>query len=137
MKRLTLASALAWGLAVLAINLMTPRPAHAFIHEIIAALCRFGNEEVIPPGQVKGGFGTQSFVRALQATGLIAGIDQTATNVTIHFNPDIPASKFRDAGVGTVTIPNGIAPGVSLTLDPAIEPDPDFAAHTNCHFSPF
>lgn len=133
MRKLTLASTLALGLAALAINLATPRPAHAFIHEIIGALCRFGNEEVIPPGQVREN--TQSFTRALLATGFITGVDVTATEVTIHFNPDIPASKFISAG-GPLTIPDGIAPGVDLTLDPLVIPDPDFAAHANCHFSP-
>lgn len=134
MRNLTLGSALAFGLAVIGVTLMTPRPAEAFIHEIIGALCRFGNEEVIPPGQVKEG--TRSFVRALQATGFITGIDVTPTEVTVHFNPDIPASKFKSAG-GPLTIPDGFGPGVALTLDPLVIPDPDFAAHSHCHFSPF
>ena len=133
MKKLTLGTALAMGLAVSAITLMTPRPAEAFIHEIIAALCRAGNEEVIPPGQVKVG---QSFIRALFATGFITSVDETATTVTIHFDPTIPASKFKSAGMD-LTIPGGNGDGRDLILSPLVIPDPDFAAHSNCHNSPF
>lgn len=59
-------------LLAVAVSLVTPRPAEASIHEIIAALCRAGGEEVVPHGQNKDG---QSFVRALQATGFISSID--------------------------------------------------------------
>ena len=133
MRQLTLGTAMAIGLAVLAMTLTTPRPAEAFIHEIIAALCRAGNEEVIPPGQVKVG---QSFIRALLATGFITSIDETATAVTINFDPTIPASKFKSAG-GPLTIPGGNGDGRDLILNPLVIPDPQFAAHTNCHNSPF
>ena len=131
MRRVTFGAVFALALAVLAIVLTTPRPADASIHEIIAALCRSGGEEVVPPGQNRQG---NSFLRALQATGFIESIDTSdPTKVVVNFNPDIPASKFRDAGVGDVTIPNGIAPGVDLVLSPGIEPNPDFAAHANCN----
>ena len=129
MRRVSLGMLLAFGLAAVALNLATPRSADAFIHEIIAAMCRQGGEEVIPPGQVRGG---QSFVRALQATGLITSIDATPTQVTIHFDPTIPASKFKSLGFD-LTIPDGFAPGVDLVLNPLIVPDMDFAAHANCH----
>jgi len=109
--------------------LLTPTPAHAFIHEIIAALCRAGGEEVIPPGQIRDG---QSFLRALQATGFIESIEETATTVTINFNPDIPASKFMSAGFN-VTIPGGAGDGRDLILSPLVVPDPDFPAHAACH----
>jgi hypothetical protein len=109
--------------------LVTPAPADAFIHEIIAALCREGGEEVIPPGQVRDG---QSFVRALQATGVIESIVATADAVTITFDPTRPASKFMSAGFDLV-IPNGAGPGVDLILSPLIVPDPSFPAHANCH----
>ena len=130
MRKLTLGTAAALGLAVLAVNLVTPRPAEAFIHEIIAALCRAGGEEVVPPGQVRDG---QSFVRALMATGFISSIDTSdPTKVVIHFDPTIPASKFKSAGFDLM-IPNGAGPGVALVLSPLVIPDPDFAAHANCH----
>jgi len=129
MRRLSLGMILASGLAALALNLATPRSADAFIHEIIAALCRTGGEEVIPPGQVRGG---QSFVRALQATGLISSIDTSPTQVVIHFDPTISPSKFKSLGFD-LTIPDGFAPGVDLVLSPLIVADMDFAAHANCH----
>jgi len=129
MRRLSVGMILASGLAALALNLATPRHANAFIHEIIAAMCRAGGEEVIPPGQIRGG---QSFVRALQATGLITSIDTSPTQVVIHFDPTIPASKFKSLGFD-LTIPDGFGPGVDLVLSPLIVPDMDFAAHANCH----
>jgi len=130
MRKLTLGTAAALTLAVLTLNLVTPRPAEAFIHEIIAAMCRAGGEEVIPPGQVKDG---NSFVRALMATGFITSIDTSdPTKVVIHFDPTIPASKFKSAGFD-LTIPDGAAPGVALVLSPLVVPDPDFAAHANCN----
>lgn len=116
---------------VLTVNLATPRPAEALIHEIIGALCHGG--EIVPPGQEKEG---RSFVRALQASGFITSIDESPDNVTVNFDPTVPNSKFRDAGVGDFTIPDGIAPGISLTLSPLVEPDPDFPAHANCPLFP-
>jgi len=131
MRKLTLGTAAALALAVLTLNLMTPRPAEAFIHEIIAAMCRAGGEEVVPPGQVREG--TQSFVRALMATGFITSIDTSdPTKVVIHFDPTIRASKFKSAGFDQ-TIPDGAGPGVALVLSPLVIPDPDFAAHANCN----
>ena len=69
---------------VLAVNLTAPPRANASIHEIIAALCRAGGEEVVPHGQNKDGF---SFLRALQATGFITSIDTSDPDkVVIHFD---------------------------------------------------
>jgi hypothetical protein len=110
--------------------LLTPTPAQAFIHEIIAALCRAGGEEVIPPGQVREG--EQSFIRALQATGLIESMDLTDTTLTINFNPDVPASKFMSAGVDLV-IPGAGPEGRDLILSPLVVPDPAFPAHSHCN----
>ncbi len=111
-------------LAVLAVLVLSPsRSADAFIHEKIAAACRAGGEEVQPPGQL-GESNGNSFIRALQATGL--------SQVTIHFNPDVPSSKFRSTG-HDVIIPDGVAPGVNLTLSPGLELDPNFPAFANCH----
>ena len=116
-------------LLAVAVSLVTPRPAEASIHEIIAALCRAGGEEVVPHGQNKDG---QSFVRALQATGFISSIDtHDPTQVVIHFDPSVPNAKYISAGV-TLTIPDGAGPGVALVLDPLVIPDPNFPAHANC-----
>jgi hypothetical protein len=127
-KRLLTAGVLSFTLA-LAFVLVTPAPADAFIHEIIAAMCRAGGEEVIPPGQIRDG---QSMVRALQATGFIESIEETPTAVIIHFDPTIPASKFMSAGFDLV-LEDEIAPGVDLILSPLVVPNPDFPAHASCH----
>jgi hypothetical protein len=126
-KRLIAAGFFSLALAM-AMVLATPAPASAFIHEIIAALCRAGGEEVIPPGQIRDG---QSMVRALQATGFIDFIEMTSTAVIIHFDPTIPASKFMSAGFDLV-LEDEIAPGVHLILSPLVVPNPDFPAHDNC-----
>ena len=111
----------------LAVNFATPKNSEAAIHEIIAALCN-GGDPVEPPGQVKQG---QSFLRALQATGFITNIDFAPTQVTINFDPTVPSSKFKSAGIDLL-IPDEIAPGVALLLRPLIIPDRDFAAHKHC-----
>ena len=115
---------------LLTINLTIPKPADASIHEIIAALCRSGGEEVMPPGQ--NNFGSNSFLRALQASGFITSIDISLTDIVIHFNPDVPNSKFISAGFD-LTIPDGAGPGVDVTLSPLVVPDPQFPAHAACH----
>jgi hypothetical protein len=125
-KRILAMGMFSLGLATILV-IATPAPAEAFIHEIIAALCREGGEEVIPPGQVQDG---QSFVRALQATGVIESIDITPTLVTITFDPTRPASKFMSAGMDLL-IP-GAFDGVDLLLSPLIVPDPNFPAHAGC-----
>ena len=118
------------ALAVLAtLSLVTPPTANGFIHEKIAAGCRSGGEEVIPPGQVRDGM---SFVRALRASGVIESIDTSVPGqVTVNFDLDKPSSKFRDAGFD-LTILDGFGPGVDLILSPLPELDPDFAAHAHC-----
>ena len=128
LKRLV-ASGLASVALATAFVLLTPTPAHAFIHEIIAAMCRAGGEEVIPPGQIREG---NSMVRALRATGFIESIVETSTTVTINFNPDVPASKFMSAGFD-LTIPDGSGDGRDLILSPLVIPNPDFPAHAHCH----
>ena len=128
MRRLSLGMTAAGGLAVMAIMLTTPRPVEASIHEIIAALCRAGGEEVRPPGQ--NNEDKKSLVRALIATGFITSIEATATTLTITFDPTVPNSKFRSTG-GTVQFTNN--EGVLVTLIPGVEPDPNFPAHSHCN----
>jgi hypothetical protein len=113
---------------MLTLNLAIPQPADASIHEIIAAMCREGGE-VMPPGQ--NNFGSNSFLRALQASGFITSIDITPTVITINFDPTVPNSKFRSAGFD-LTIPDGAGDGVDLVLSPLVVPDPNFSAHAAC-----
>ena len=117
------------GLAAVLAVLATPRPAHAFIHEIIAALCRAPVGDVEPPGQANPD--SKAFVKALTATGFIVGTEETATATIIHFDPTVPNSKFKSAGFD-LPIPGAGTNGKTLILSPLVIPDPDFAAHAHC-----
>lgn len=129
-RRIGIATLVAMAL-VTAAHLVVPPPAEGSIHEIIAAMCRAGGEEVVPPGQNH--FDKKSFVAALQATGFIKSIDfSDPEKVVINFDPTIPASKFVSAGFD-LTIPNGFEPGVDLVLSPLVVPNPRFPAHANCN----
>ena len=115
--------------AVLA--LASARPSGAFIHEMIGASCRFGGEEVQPPGQL-GESNGNSFIRALQATGVISSITATPTQVTINFDLSRPNAKFVSAGFDLL-IDDGVAPGVDLLLSPLPTIDGStFPAFINC-----
>ena len=123
--------ALALALAT-TVALATARPAGAFIHEKIGAGCRFGGADVEPPGQTGAQGNANSFIRALQATGIISSIVATPTAVTINFDFSKPSSKFTSAGFNLV-IPNGAGPGVALILAPLGVPDPGFPAFVHCN----
>lgn len=116
---------------VLLVNLFAPPKAEASIHEIIAALCRAGGEEVAPKGQNKIDT-SASFLRALQASGFLTSIDTSdPSKVVLNFDPTVPNSKFISAGFD-LTIPDAVAPGVDLVLSPLVVPDPNFPAHSHC-----
>jgi len=111
-------AALALVLAAVA-ALGSARPAGGFIHEMIGASCRVDgfNNPPEPPGQSGAEGNATSFVRALQATGVISSIDVTSTSVTVNFDFSVPNAKFVSAGF-TLVIPDGAGPGVSLILNP-------------------
>jgi hypothetical protein len=127
---------------VVAVNVSTPKPAEAFIHEMIAALCN-GGDPVEPPGQVPGGPSKgNSVTRALIATGFITGDEFVAGDpdalpdpindaIKILFDVDVPSSKFTSAGFD-LRIMDGAGPGLDLILSPLPVPDPAFPAHANC-----
>ena len=129
MRNWCLRTSVGIGLAAALAVLAVPRPAHAFIHEIIAALCRAPDGNVEPPGQSSPD--SKAFVRALMATGFISGIEETLTQTIIHFDPTVPNSKFKSAGFN-LTIPGQGTDGKALVLAPLVIPDPDFAAHAHC-----
>ncbi len=110
-----------------AINVGTPEPADAVIHQIIAALCN-GRGEVQPRGQLNPG---PAQVRALLATGVIAEVIMTPTVFTVIMDPTVPNSKFIGVGFD-VFVPDGIAPGIDLIISPFLIPDPEFPAHAHC-----
>lgn len=106
--------------------------ARASIHEKIAAACREGGEEVVAPGQVLPG--SNSFLRALQASGVIESIEEgvgDGNDVRINFDLSEPSSKFISAG-SDLTVPDALGPGVDLTLSPLPVLNPEFAAHAHC-----
>ena len=116
---------------VLMVNLFAPPKAEASIHEIIAAMCRAGGEEVAPRGQNKMD-DSASFLAALQASGFLTSIDTSdPTKVVLNFDPTVPNSKFISAGTD-LTIPNGAGDGVDLVLSPLVIPNPNFPAHSRC-----
>ena len=118
-NRIVVSAALLATLVVAAVAaLATAQPGGAFIHEMIGAGCRFGGEDVEPPGQVPGGPSNgNSTLRALQATGVISSIERTATLMTVNFDLSRPNAKFVSAGFALL-IPDGAGPGVDLRLNP-------------------
>ena len=119
-NRIALSAALLATLVVAAVvALATAAPGGAFIHEMIGASCRFGGEDVEPPGQAPGppGGNAQSTIRALQATGVISSIEFTATQQIVHFDLSRPNAKFVSAGFDLI-IPGGGIGGRDLVLAP-------------------
>jgi hypothetical protein len=118
-KRVMLTAVALTTLAVSAVlALASAKPSDAFIHEMIGASCRFGGEDVEPPGQVPGGPSQgNSTTRALIASGVISSIVDTPTQRTINFDLSRPNAKFVSAGFA-LRIPNGAGPGVDLVLNP-------------------
>jgi hypothetical protein len=103
-------------------------PASATIHEMVASFCSGGSGNVFPGGQSK--FGTQSFLRALQASGTVTVLANTPTAgaITIDYNNDAPAGKFSGNNVFVQAIP-----GVWVEV---LEPDhPAFEHCTNFTFA--
>ena len=102
-------------------------PASATIHEITAKFCSGGHGNVFPPGQSKPG--TQSFLRALQASGTVTVYPDTPTPgaITVDYNEDSPAGKFSGNEVFFEVVP-----GVWIEV---LEPDhPAFDHCTNFAF---
>ena len=80
-------------------------PASATIHELVASFCSGGNSNVFPPGQ--SAFGSQSFLRALQASGTVTVLANTPTAgaITIDYNNDSRAGKFSGNNIFVQAIP--------------------------------
>ena len=113
------------------VSLATASPANAVIHEMVGASCSV-NGPPAPPGQSGAAGNATSFVRALQATGVISSIVATSTNVTVNFDLSQPNAKYVSAGFA-LTIPDFFGPGVSLTLNPLPTLDGStFSAFVHC-----
>jgi hypothetical protein len=80
-------------------------PASATIHEIVASFCSGGQGNVFPAGQSN--FGSQSFLRALQASGTVTVLADTPTPgaITVDYNNDSPAGKFSGNDVFFEVVP--------------------------------
>jgi len=111
-RRITLAITLS-GL----LSLAAAVPAQAAIHELVASWCSGNFQTLDPHGQTR--FGTQSFLRALQATGMYdiqegvvpEGQPEPApdtTPVTVEVDYDHPASKFSAAPGYFVIVVEGL-----------------------------
>lgn len=111
----------ATALATLLIGGMAA-PAAATIHEIVASFCSGGNSNVFPAGQ--SAFGSQSFLRALQASGAVTIRPDTPTAgaITIDYNNDARNGKFTGSDVFIEAIP-----GVWIEVL-----EPDHAAFDHC-----
>jgi len=109
--------------ATLAVAMIAP--ASATIHEKVASFCSGGHGNVFPGGQSK--FGTQSFLRALQASGTVTVRADTPTvgAITIDYNNDAPAGKFSGNDVFVQAIP-GVWIEVLEPDHPAFEHCPNF-----------
>jgi hypothetical protein len=102
-------------------------PASATIHELVGSWCSGGHGNVFPPGQSNPG--TQSFLRALQASGTVTVYPDTPTPgaITVDYNEDSPAGKFSANEVFFEVVP-----GVWIEV---LEPDhPAFDHCTNFAF---
>ena len=107
------------------VALGSARPAGAIIHEMVGASCST-NCAPEPPGQA-GASNGNSFVRALQATGVISSIEVVGSNVIVHFDFSQPNAKFVSSGHDFAI------PGTNIILSPAPMLDPDaFAAFAHC-----
>ena len=97
-------------------------PASATIHEMVASFCSGGHGNVFPAGQ--SAFGSQSFLRALQASGTVTVLADTPTAgaITVDYNNDSKAGKFSGNDVFVEAIPG-------LWIEVL---EPDHVAFENC-----
>jgi hypothetical protein len=119
-------SGIAAALLVSGLVLGMVAPASATIHEMVASFCSGGHGNVFPGGQSN--FGSQSFLRALQASGTVTVLANTPTAgaITIDYNNDAKAGKFFGNDVFVEAIP-----GVWIEVL-----EPDHVAFDHCtHFA--
>ena len=104
----------------------TVAPASATIHEKVASFCSGGHGNVFPGGQ--SALGKHSFLRALQASGVVTILPDTPTAgaITVDYNNDAHAGKFVGNDVFIEVVP-----GIWIEVL-----EPDHPAFEHCtHFS--
>jgi hypothetical protein len=130
MRRVSLAFTLA-SMLTLALAL----PAHGAIHELVASWCSGQFHTLDPAGQLR--FGEQSFLRALQASGVYTirfGEEPDGTPnpdaVTVDADFSRPNSKFDDAGFYFSFVDQGLTIFIRAGIPnhPAFDNCPNFPA---------
>ena len=111
------------GLAIL----LHAVPAHAVVHEIVAAWC--SGQELEPPGVSDPS--KSNFAKPVNATGFVGAVVFNASlgGLLVTFNYDHPASKVEGSGtflqIGAT--PNGTPIFIEL-----VQPDSNFPAFQHC-----
>ena len=111
------------ALAVLA----TPRPAHAFIHEIIAAMCRAPAGDVEP--KVSCLVAKRSYGRSSRRDSSSPSRRLPLKRSFISISRSPPRSSSRP---GSTCRPGGGTDGKTWVRSPLLIPHPEFAAHAHC-----
>ena len=111
------------GLAIL----FTAVPAHAVVHEIVAAWC--SGQELEPPGLSDPN--KSNFATPVNVNGFVGPVvfNPTLGGLLVTFNYDHPASKVEGSGI---FIQIGATPtGVPIFIE-LVRPDSDFRAFQHC-----
>ena len=111
------------GLALL----LNAVPAHAVVHEIVAAWC--SGQELEPPGLSDPS--KRSFARPVNANGFVGAVvfNGSLGGLLVTFNYDHPASKVEGSGV---FLQIGATPlGMPIFIE-LVQPDSDFPAFQHC-----
>jgi hypothetical protein len=102
-------------------------PAHAVVHEIVAAWC--SGQELEPPGISRQG--SRNFAQPVNANGFIGEVVPAPSlgGLLVTFNYDHPASKVEGTGV---FLQIGATPTEIPIFIELVRPDPDFPAFQRC-----
>jgi hypothetical protein len=106
--------------------LLHAAPAHAVVHEIVAAWC--AGEELEPPGLTDPT--KSSFAKPVNANGFVgpAVFNAQLGGLLVTFNYDHPASKVEGTGI---FVQIGSAGGTPIFIE-LVRPDSNFPAFQHC-----
>ena len=113
--------------AVVLAVLINAVPAHAVVHEIVAAWC--AGQELEPPGIADPS--KKNFAQPVNANGFVGEpvFNEDLGGLLVTFNYDHPASKVEGAGI---FIQIGATPDGTPIFIELVVPDPDFPAFKHC-----
>jgi|SRR5688572_104426 len=102
-------------------------PAHAVVHEIVAAWC--SGQELEPPGLSDPS--KPNFAKPVNANGFVGAVVFNASlgGLLVTFNYDHPASKVE--GSGTFVQIGATPQGTPIFIE-LVQPDSDFPAFRHC-----